>query len=847
MVKIRSIIQIVFTFISFTFFCQNINDLEKVKSDLYSKQSIVEINKNKVIQEYDSILLCVKTEKNKLNLFLSQITKSKDSLNKLIDPFKISEDNIKIFNLLKNEKIIDPSSKKFEKFYKILRKEYFFLNMRNFLLFEEFLYLLHFDEIGRISSVEKIKFSEKLSEKQKKLINKNVISVIAENNSLLEKLTGVNSEYILLKKQLDEIDEKFDFVNSEIKRNQLNQDELNKEFTQKKSNLEIEFNLIAKTIKEVDDQIAFTSLQKEIAIQKTINYSKYKTKKVNGIDICTSPLSVREFSNGDEIKKARTEGEWNKFNELNIPAYHFNDFDENQANYGFIYNYHAITDNRELAPFGFHKLNLIDFNHLENQLLFTDTKLIDCYCGDGAEGVYVSCTNCNYWTETQREYNVCSKCQNRRYFNKGTKKCSKCNGTKKIKALNMIKRNFCVFPSSINKLKFENSLDFIWVRDANLLGVLEIGNDGKCNLKSHSTETIKSYGTPDIDYKEQGFQILICKDRNVDYSDDFEFTKIGDIEIMNTYLNVTKFRNGDPIKYIEDPVEWELALKNKIPAYCYFNNINDGNGCIYNKHAWDDKRGLMPLNWRSITTNDLYNLALTLDYEFTLNSYQSAIKPPKGVRNKNGIFETIDTKKHYSSINKDYFRHLNFSIKQEDHVSWVKYELRTNSNWEKVESGYVFCVRDAKQIRTNQSKDLKNAINKDSSFKDEKLSEEELFVGETVLEQTELDTISILYFAEESPEFPGGYVNMLKYLAENIKYPQVAIENEISGKCYLKFVVLLDGSISQVSIQRGVPDCPECDKEAKRVVTSMPKWKPAKIGGKAVVSSYTLPIIFTLQ
>ena len=60
-----------------------------------------------------------------------------------------------------------------------------------------------------------------------------------------------------------------------------------------------------------------------------INYSKFKTKNVNGIEICTTPLTVREFRNGDEIKKARTEGEWIKFNELKIPSYHFKDFDEN--------------------------------------------------------------------------------------------------------------------------------------------------------------------------------------------------------------------------------------------------------------------------------------------------------------------------------------------------------------------------------------------------------------------------------------------------------------------------------------------------------------------------------------
>lgn len=104
-----------------------------------------------------------------------------------------------------------------------------------------------------------------------------------------------------------------------------------------------------------------------------------------------------------------------------------------------------------------------------------------------------------------------------------------------------------------------------------------------------------------------------------------------------------------------------------------------------------------------------------------------------------------------------------------------------------------------------------------------------------------------LKFVEEAAEFPGGIGAMRKYLAENIVYPQTAKELDIQGKCYLTFVVSAQGNISNVTVARGVPDCPECDKEAIRVIRSMPKWKPGKNGGKAVPSYFNLPVTFTLQ
>lgn len=100
---------------------------------------------------------------------------------------------------------------------------------------------------------------------------------------------------------------------------------------------------------------------------------------------------------------------------------------------------------------------------------------------------------------------------------------------------------------------------------------------------------------------------------------------------------------------------------------------------------------------------------------------------------------------------------------------------------------------------------------------------------------------------DEQAEFPGGRAALMKYLSENIRYPQVAQEMGIQGKCYLSFIVSENGFISNVSVKKGVTDCPECDAEAVRVVKSMPKWTPGKVNGKTVNQKYSLPVTFKLN
>jgi protein TonB len=105
----------------------------------------------------------------------------------------------------------------------------------------------------------------------------------------------------------------------------------------------------------------------------------------------------------------------------------------------------------------------------------------------------------------------------------------------------------------------------------------------------------------------------------------------------------------------------------------------------------------------------------------------------------------------------------------------------------------------------------------------------------------------VLVFAEEMPQFPGDEGAFQKYLQENIIYPKSAVMAGKQGTVYVSFVVMKDGSIDSVRIERGVMNAPELDEEAKRVISAMPKWIPGKMNGKPVKIKMTVPIKFELQ
>lgn len=98
---------------------------------------------------------------------------------------------------------------------------------------------------------------------------------------------------------------------------------------------------------------------------------------------------------------------------------------------------------------------------------------------------------------------------------------------------------------------------------------------------------------------------------------------------------------------------------------------------------------------------------------------------------------------------------------------------------------------------------------------------------------------------EEMPSFPGGSAALMSYLNSNTKYPVVAQENGVQGRVIISFVVERDGSISDVKVARSVD--PSLDREAQRVVKSMPRWTPGKQNGQTVRVKYTVPVVFRLQ
>ena len=116
---------------------------------------------------------------------------------------------------------------------------------------------------------------------------------------------------------------------------------------------------------------------------------------------------------------------------------------------------------------------------------------------------------------------------------------------------------------------------------------------------------------------------------------------------------------------------------------------------------------------------------------------------------------------------------------------------------------------------------------------------------ETLLDVATSKEDTVYQIVEQMPQYSGGEEAMMKYVAENIKYPQAAKDKDISGRVFVSFVVEKDGSISNVKVVRGIGG--GCDEEAARVIKGMPKWKPGMQKGKPVRVNYMMPINFKLD
>ena len=176
---------------------------------------------------------------------------------------------------------------------------------------------------------------------------------------------------------------------------------------------------------------------------------------------------------------------------------------------------------------------------------------------------------------------------------------------------------------------------------------------------------------------------------------------------------------------------------------------------------------------------------------------------------------------------------------------------------EKVKSSVAFTVPEIKkdeEVKEDQEmksqeelQETNTAIGAFTVEGDDDAAGEVLKVKETIAEPEppKVEETKVFDVVEEMPQFPGGSSALFEYLSKNIKYPVVAEENGVQGRVVVTFVVERDGSITDVKVVKSVD--PSLDKEAQRVVKSMPHWIPGKQNGSAVRVKYTVPVTFRLQ
>ena len=158
-------------------------------------------------------------------------------------------------------------------------------------------------------------------------------------------------------------------------------------------------------------------------------------------------------------------------------------------------------------------------------------------------------------------------------------------------------------------------------------------------------------------------------------------------------------------------------------------------------------------------------------------------------------------------------------------------------------------IQDLKEEKTNfgtVNQEGQDDADKFQAVKEQVVVKPEPVVVEEKPKEIEKPKPDEIFQAVEQPaEFPGGQSALMKWLSNNIRYPDAAQQNGVQGRVVVKFVVEKDGSISQASVVKGVDK--DLDAEALRVVKRMPKWQAGKNNGQAVRSYFTLPVPFKLQ
>lgn len=166
--------------------------------------------------------------------------------------------------------------------------------------------------------------------------------------------------------------------------------------------------------------------------------------------------------------------------------------------------------------------------------------------------------------------------------------------------------------------------------------------------------------------------------------------------------------------------------------------------------------------------------------------------------------------------------------KKSNAAGHIKYALFVLPAFALLVAGNISCSQDASQTEDTKEEVVAPVSPKAKEAPADSTAKEEVFM-----------------VAEQMPEYPGGMKEMLKFLQENVKYPENAMKNNVQGRVIVQFVVEKDGTPTEFKVLRSVD--PDLDAEALRVMKAMPKWKPGMQKGQVVRVKFTVPVSFKLQ
>jgi len=343
---------------------------------------------------------------------------------------------------------------------------------------------------------------------------------------------------------------------------------------------------------------------------------------------------------------------------------------------------------------------------------------------------------------------------------------------------------------------------------------------------------------------------------------------IGTQEWMTKNLDVSTFSNGDPIPEAKTNGEWELASKNKQPAWCYYNNDSQYGtkyGKLYNWYAVTDARGLAPLGYHIPSDEEWTILS---DYlggtliagkkmkgsygwkDYNGNEYGNGTNEcgfnglPSGNRYGDGSFSSYPGDYGYWWSSSEFNTDLGNC-----RSLYFYYDRLSEHNYPKEKGFSVRCLEGF----------LSPIIPDDGGFEefavppppqdddgsedgDGDFSTPYILIDASFYDHDEIQTV-----VEQEADFPGGFNEMVKFLNDNLDYPKEAIDSAIRGRVVVRFVVEKTGYITNVFIDTPLVDCKACDREVVRVISKMPAWIPGKNGGKVVRTWVTLPIKFDTE